>query len=451
MRIARQISLFLLVILPITIYFITKEDPAPEIKSKDVELSTDAKRLLEMVEIKGESEAYLYLLGIMAAPEDDPIEVGRKLLAEYRKEEQDSKYKVQEYPESKQIKIPKDGLYCDFTKKCRHSLFKQDYNIDEIIAANKIIIDRVKKFHSYDEFSIMTLPIVETERFPDYRAVFAYGKIKRLKALDRVKKGKTEKAINQLMADIEVYRRQIIIQKDMVGKIIYAILIKEDLDLISMILSSSTEPVNIKKIRNLSEEKKSYSYIFARYFYSQFLIYKNWDGLDENHIYGVDIMAGVIRDRGEKLLFLPNTAINSAVDEYLSLIKLEKSTTREFARAVAQDYDIIRSGTLSGRALYKKILAVCNSKEFITNSHIESCAVSKYLIPKPPNQYLSDIMDLDATISVFNQLYVEKKPISEIKNPYYPDKFVYKKDGEIYFDGPFKDKRILRRLTIEKL
>ena len=450
MNITKRLLPLLIAFFSVTLCMAATEKTA--VSPKDVALSTEAKKLFKMAEVKSESEGYLFLLGIRAAPEDDPVEVGKKLLAEYRKIEQDHEYRPKEYPKSKEIKIPLGELYCaPMDVECQRSLFKLNYNIDEIMSANKVIIDRVEKLHRYNKIEYPTSFAVAANP-PFYTEILFHEKIVRLKAIALSKSGKHKEAVDLLLSNIDLYRKHMAINNDFVGKLICVMAISDNLDVLSIIISSNEGTLNIKKIKNLSRSEKDFQRAIAGLIsssYQSFLIDRKGKLGDDK------VMSNKYFKVGKNTPFLPNVAINSLASEYKFLRNISLVTPKEFADI--EGYKTKEAKTKQEKSkideLFKEKAQKCKSEGNVATDHMANCVMSRFFADVSIyayKKYLGELMDLDASISVFNQLYVEKKPISEIRNPYYSDKFVYKKDGEICFDGPLKDEKGFRCLTIAK-
>jgi len=60
----------------------------------DDDLSNGSISLIERIEAPGMSESYLYLTGIFANNKEDPIDVGLKLIKEYKQLDADQDYNI---------------------------------------------------------------------------------------------------------------------------------------------------------------------------------------------------------------------------------------------------------------------------------------------------------------------------------------------------------------------
>ncbi len=65
------------------------------------------------------------------------------------------------------------------------------------------------------------------------------------------------------------------------------------------------------------------------------------------------------------------------------------------------------------------------------------------------DEYVARFNDLDAKISLFNQLHHFKIDLGKMENPYYGKETPTEDNGSLCFDGPLEDHHALRCLKIK--
>ncbi len=396
----------------------------------DDDLSEEALALISIIEEPKESQAYIYLLGINAAPDADPLEVGGKLLEEYRKQEADENYKAVEYSDPDQILPPEGDLFCGFFQEdCAKTLFTTDFNIEELEREHAILLERLETLHGFGDYRTLSMPSA-SEHLPAFHYI-AYGeRIRVLRAISLHKKGRSQEAVDLLLKRLEVLRKSFAVQDNLIGKMIYVIKISEIVDVAGIILTESGDSVKAELLPGMTLAEKRLDRVSAREFGMPYYLFKNLDKspdmfevsdpMKEGETQEAKVPGWVLR-----ITYKPNMTINAVVPFYTRMTRLSKLSPGEFA----QD---IESGQIPE----------------MTASRFRNYIGTILVNMSRPNleEYVGRIMDVETKIELFNQIHYYGKQEDRVENPYYPGEYSYGEGDAVCFRGPLKDERRLRCL-----
>lgn len=385
----------------------------------DDDLSIDAVDLVNRLNVDGESRAYLYLTGIFANENDNPEDVGRKILEEQRKLDADASYKVVEYEVSKKIPLPEGGLFCQArNEECISTLFSSKIDMEKIFQENRVLILRSKNFFEFSEYKTLTKPSFN-EIFPPYQYIASAEKIKLLEAISIYQHGNPKEAIESLQAQLQKLRKSLELQDNLIGKMVFLAMLADVIDVSSVILSN--EGIKVEHVHGLSPAEKSFHMVAAREFGTSYYTFKNLDRHPEIFEIGGKFPGWVAR-----ILFKPNMTINAVTPIYRRFERLVQYSPSEFSAEIEQ-------GNFS-----------------LTPTSKMRNYIGATLVAVAPNfdEYVARFHDFEAKIALFNHMHVEGGSAG-IKNPYWPDREPIESNGAICFDGPLKDNRFLRCLRLK--
>lgn len=385
----------------------------------DDELSPEAVSLIDMINRDIESDAYLYLLGIFSSESESPIEVGRELLDQYLKKQEDPSFEITEYSEFKKIELPIRGVCSGEDEQCLKEKFSCNTDIDELTQQNALLLHRVNTFLQFDEFTTLTKPALD-EFIPDYRYIIAAQQIKILEAIALYKNGQAEQAANALTHQFSRLRDSLELQDRLIGKVVFLAQLSEILDVLSVILSN--EEKQSKLIEGLDRNSESFEMMFTREFA---LAHNSSLMLDRDpNFYDMDKNAPKWAVR---LAFKPNMTTNAFASAYLRLIKLTKLSASDFAKEIESNAN--HAGySLSLRNYAGSILTQIASPDF--------------------DRYIARFIDFEAKLIIFSHLHYYQKNLDELKNPYYPSAGPVMSGDNVCFTGPLEDRRNYRCLRI---
>ncbi|MCW8931253.1 MAG: hypothetical protein OQL19_13555 [Gammaproteobacteria bacterium] len=392
----------------------------------DDELSEEAQNLIEKVEQTNDtnvSEAYLYLIGIYANSNDDPIEIGRKQLGEYRKLEEDEKYQLIEYPESEKLLLPKGELFCSTSEDdCLATLFSKEFDIHELRKKHETLISRVNQFHKYSEYKTLTKPIV-VEQFPPYQYLSKIERLNVLTAISLYKEGNIEEAVSLLLNKMKQLRKMMALQDNLIGKVVYLMKLSEAIDVVSIILSESGRQIKTDLIPNLSLTEKNFDLVSAREFAMSYYLFKNLDKHPEFFEIEGNLPGWITR-----IVFKPNMTINGMAPIFTRLDRLSKMTPKEFAAEMTEE----RNFTVS----------TSKFRNYVGNILIG--------ISPTYDEYVGRFKDFDLKIHLFNQIYHYGVDDTAVANPYFERESSYLSESSICFKGVLEDDSQIRCLKTKK-
>lgn len=383
----------------------------------DDDLSDDSLALLKRLDGDSESTAYFYLMGIFANENEDPIEVGRALVKEYQTYEKDDSYKVVEYPWENKLPLPDGELFCHiWNKGCLEKLFDSDTEIEKLLNAHAILVARIDKFHTLNDYRSLAKPTF-SEVFPEYTYIVRAERLRILDAISLYNKGESESAISALFNQYLQLKKSLKFQDNLIGKLILLMRLSEVVDILSVIGSMSN--IGVAELSGLSADERSFSVVVAREFG---LAYHTFQELDRNPNFFYDDLA--FPRWFVRAVYKPNMTINAITSRYYRLERLSRLSPYNFAKEVIDEKEKVNVSTSLFRNYYGKRL----------NS------VEPYF-----DDYIARFMDFEAKIELFNHLHTG---FDHAKNPYYnsgsPEVFA----DRVCFDGPLKDDRYLRCLRI---
>lgn len=222
----------------------------------DDDLSKESVDLIGRINAESTSESYLYLYGIHASDGDDPAKVGRKLLEEYRKLDNDDSYEVIDYPDENKISLPAGDEFCKaWEEGCLEYIFSSQYDVDRLLSENKLLLARSSRFFEFIEYETLSKPTVH-ELFPPYQYIAAAERIMILEAISVYNKGDTKGALESLSLQFSKLRKSMALQDNLIGKLVLLMKLSEVIDVMSVILSNSEREV--KLIPDLTPSEKSF-------------------------------------------------------------------------------------------------------------------------------------------------------------------------------------------------
>jgi hypothetical protein len=394
----------------------------------DEGLSDEAQALIERVDYQAESRAFIYLLGIGAAPNDDPMAVGESLLNEYRvleALEENEGYGEIEYPRaSRYLPLPEGELFCASSEEgCLTGLFNIAYDMEALEKKYSVLIARVNKQQAFGEFHTMTRPSIN-EPFPEYRYISRATRIWSLKAISLYRKGREGQALELLFGKLEVARKNLALQDQFPGKLAYAESISELLDVASIILDGKVGTIYVDLMPRLSLTEKGFDQVSAREFvmaYNTFLnVYQNRENSG---------MKNIPWTLFRRMFYKPNMTANAAEPNYSWMDRISKMSPKEFAQEVERGE--------------KPETSTSRIRNYVGHAMLGVEA------PKWGKYYVVRLMDLDTKIEMFNSVHYYGVEKDKVRNPYYEDEYSYPQGKGACFRGPFEEKPMLRCLQLK--
>lgn len=394
----------------------------------DDALSPQAEALQAKWQLQEKSEAYLYLMGIMANSKEDPILVGRERLKEEKKAElayrmHGEDFQFYQYPAEKQLPLPEGDLICNFwDKDCLATIHQHSQQIDALLKQHQILLKRYQTYLQFNDFATLFYPFL-MEPYPHYSYLVKGNDLVILDAFNAAQNSRYAYALNQLKQNIGKQRKQLSKQDNLIGKMAYLVMISKNLDMAYLISQQAPEEFHFM-LEPLQADEKDFTHLMAREYILTYETFKemieNPESWDDNFIEGW--MA--------KFMHKPNMTINTIYPIYQRTIDLAQMSPQEFSKSVTTANQIPLKFSLL-RNFGAKILYGISTPDF--------------------NVYVGRMFDLNAKISLYNAL-IKNKPLDTIYNPYYgASETAYLTDDQksVCFKGPLEQHRDLRCLRIK--
>lgn len=377
-----------------------------------------------------ESQAFIYLNGIMAPEDDEIMSMGLARFSAYlstKKTAEASGYNTfddfGDYPTEVQIPKPmhNSGLYCSlWGYGCLKKITSSEDKWDNELTEGETVLRRYNKFLSFSDFKTLAQSII-LEELPKYEYLYYGNRLVSLKALSTAAKNGPSDAINQLLDDIKKSRKQLVIADNLIHKMLFTVIISNDLDIIAHISTKYKYNPNTV-IPQLTDDELNMESTLIREFGAGFQTFKDLDQNPEFFEVGDSAPAWLVR-----ALFKPNMTINASVGKYEKLISLSTLSAEKFA-----------AYKIPAKQHIEEDVNLRNFAGHVLNQ--TQCA--------DYHTYIARLHDLKSKIALTNYVIggMQRLPV----NPYYPStQTIAKKGKRICLNGPYEDERGLRCIHIE--
>ncbi|VAW65395.1 hypothetical protein MNBD_GAMMA09-2959 [hydrothermal vent metagenome] len=391
----------------------------------DDELSSTSQKWVAKLENDrvADSKAYHYLSGIMASKGEDVMSTGKARCSAYKKIEEsarpfDNEIVFDDYAENKKLlkPDPDNKIYCKLWQRdCINKVLKNSSKWKSELEAHSELLERYRTFLTLTDFITLTKPsLFELNLEYDY---LRYGnRLVILESLIQAESGFPEKAMDSLVEDIKKFRRQLVVADNLIHKMFFVNMIADNLNIMAYI-SNRYNYHRDTEISYLTPAELSVKNPVIREFGMIYYLYIN---LNENpEIFEVDgnMPAWLVR-----IIFKPNKTINQAARVFEKIIYMSTVTPQEFAAFQLSEDEVLDED-----------IDLFN----FAGSVLNNIASPDYYI------YIARLYDLNCKISLVNYLLADKSSLPV--NPYYPSSNALETgDGEICFNGPYKDETGLR-------
>jgi hypothetical protein len=350
----------------------------------DDDLDPKAQSMYAQAMESKESKAYLYLLGMQAAIDEQPEAVGKAIMASIRKAEKkvianphlNQEYEFVDAPNEKRLPLfvlgTCEGDNCEYVDK----LFSYPFDLETVTVEQSVLLKRYKKFIAMRDYHTLALPLVESP-FPHFQYVMAGNTLVSLEAIKKAKNGNIKGAKKILLDDISSMRVQLQQADMIVAKMIYTSGISRTLDVLSMLIQKydSRAETNIPA---LSIEERS---LVKAMNYEYAVAHNMFKSLDKApNLLSKD---GQLPEWMVRALFKPNMTLNATFPVLRQAGQDSLLSSKAFAQKVANNQPIIK-----------------------TKSNIRNYAGTVLGKIEGPNynQYISRLFNLDAKIHLFNKM-----------------------------------------------
>jgi len=383
--------------------------------SIDDELSDQAKVLLKLTPKVSDSPAFIYSLGMFAASDDHPAIVGKVLLEEYKKQELDESYQVNEYLKTQQLPLPTGELFCRLQEnECLSKLFHANDDTAALNQKHAVLLQRQTTFYDFSEYATLTKPLV-IEKTPPLQYFSTAVRLQLLHAIELHRSGNSLQAMLDLNTLLSQLRHVLALQDTLIGKMLFLHKLSDVVDVMAVIRQNSN--IAVDEIARLTVAEKSLSQAFAREFTMHYNTVKGLAGQAEFFQKGVEVPKWIVG-----LLYKPNMTINAEAPFFTRLVQISGFSHIRFVTEIAQRNEV-DSPPISFRNYLGSVLANIAMPSF--------------------DNYIARFLDFDAKLVLLNQL---DKNIETAINPYYKNAVPINFDDKVCFEGPLEDKHFIRCL-----
>lgn len=390
------------------------------------------------------NDAYFYLMGIDAPAGENPLEAGKKKYAaiDQTKSIFDEHIPADSTVRKNKLTLP-EGKYFGYAEKDYLSAMFSANDVAQVLAENAVLLERYQTLIEIKGYQTVTNATL-SETFPNYSYLTKGNKLLFLKTINTAKTSGVEKAIPLLTDNLSALRMQLKNADNLVGKLIYTLLISESLDVLSILVhqQKSFSAVNIAPI-SLAERK--FDIVMSREFAMAYDALTQLDRSPDFFTHTGALKGEFDNDKGSapgwwvRAIYKPNMSANGQYLFYKEIVALSQLEQAEFA-----------SITQETKKKDEELLSV-------ETSYIRNAAGSILLnIASPAFEgYTALLFDLNAKIAIFNQTANKAElptDLSNIQNPYYDkaDTAYYSEDKKsICLTGPLNDDKNRRCLRLK--
>src|SRR5690606_1341349 len=137
----------------------------------------------------------------------EPAALGRRLLNHYHAVAPEDFYEDSVYGEAERLALPENELFCTaLDRHCLRAIFTSDYDVDVLVAEHKTLVDRIERFHAFDEFETLAEPSVHMPFLP-FTHIARAERLRTLIAVSQFRAGDAGKALDLLLDQASQIRR----------------------------------------------------------------------------------------------------------------------------------------------------------------------------------------------------------------------------------------------------
>jgi hypothetical protein len=384
------------------------------------------------------NNGYYYLMGLIAAPDEDPAVMGKALHDEYLKAEREfldhgGEFAASEYPYEKMLPRIKGDYFCMLRDDgCFARLGGDPVALRSELTTYAVLVERYRRLLGFAELKPLTQPTFY-ELVPPYGHVIDGNRVNQLSIIQAQRSGNRPVALEMLRRDMEQLRRHIASAHTLFEKMVMLSMFANDLDLLAHIAAPGDMPQGVPA---LSAQERTLRPQLQREFGGVVNYHRDLDSHPEAFDETAD---GAYYGWLLRVTVRPNMTINSMYGYFRDLADLSELDAAAFnARAQA--------GTLPQ-------IKTAYSLRNIGGSILNSVAAPAFA------PYIARVHDIDCKIALLDAALVldaavwreilEGRRELAAANPYRPGEKPYVEAGALCFSGPFPDvlqHRCIRRI-----
>ena len=414
----------------------------------DDELVPGAQALLDKVSVREGSDAYVYLLGMGAAPGEDPRAAGQaqlKAIRNWQRSYRNNRRQPGAGPIlERTLPLPDGALFCNRREDgCITSLLKLESEnataqIHGLLSEHHLLMERYAEFMQLSDYSTQTISSLQ-EPIPEFSYLVKANRLMLLKALALSAEGQLKPALDLLSGHLVGLRIQLANQDNLIGMMVFIFQISDLLDIYYGLAAQDTSDADLR-IDQLSKEEKAFEQRIAREFA---MTADMVAGLDRNpDIWAVEGMSeGYAPGWSVRAVFKPNMSLNTIFPLYEQAIQYSLLSASEFAQKM-EHKDVPEWLVSRFRNPLGSRLLTMSVPEFLS--------------------YVGVMFDLDVKITLLNVAVEARRNavhsgqglrdrLSQLPNPYYegphPPNW-HAAGNRLCFEGPLPDTRSMRCLVV---
>ena len=409
------LGLTLVLLLWIAIFYLLLLDDA---------LSKESLELLEADKPASSQEGYFYLMGIQASADEDPIAVGKNLLASIQQQAKIPKAnpfvttKYQLYPDDKKLVLPTGYLFCHLKEeKCFEKI------IDNLNSFNpndySVLLQRYLTYIQMPKHDLLTTADAD-EPFPPYHYLVKGSRVFLLTLIQQ-EQFNPGSLIEQLNNHLVLLRAKLATANNLIEKMVYTSMISQHIDFM-LYISALDNYKNATKLEKLSISEMNFSPALKREFWWQSSLFKKLHG--SPYLFGEE---GSTPTFIARILFKQNMSINLAATEFSRIINTSRLSAFEFAQ-------------------YKSA-----PTKFENNYSLRNIIGNKLVAIARPDydKYVLRVHELNNKILLFNSLVANKGELVDLVNPYYQlSEQPEIKNGRLCLKSPMDDDSLTGCLVV---
>lgn len=275
--------------------------------------------------IGGESEAYLYLMGIGAPKTLLPADAGRKFIHRFREEPDESGFENIEGAYDDEVLVsPVGEVYCAIRESgCALEVFNNSHVFRDELKIHGVLLKRFKKLLSFDGYQLMLAPTVNAP-LPDYHYVMRGNRLYVFQAILAAQGRELDLAFDLLAENISRIKVWLKNSQSLIDKMVFATLLSENIDFLA-VLSSQNPSASKVFIPELDRDEMSFDLAINN---EMLMAFQSMEVMTERK--KETVVSQFIYDTLISVVFKSNMTKNSIFTDYERIKKMAKIESSEF-------------------------------------------------------------------------------------------------------------------------
>ncbi len=377
-----------------------------------------------------ENEGYFYLMGISAPEGEPPSALGRKHYETVSEITPSELLFSTPDLDGEVLPLLENDLFCNFLSQgCFEQVFHSKENLQGIIDEHAVLLARWKHYVAINDFETITSPSM-FEVFPPYIYVTRANRVLIIESINDLRENRSASAIKRITRNIRDLRRQLVLQDNLLGKLVIGQLVSEHLDVLFLLIKKS-KGVPPLKIALLSDNEKSLRNAIVRELAMALETYRIIGNHPELWTEDKNLPSWM-----GQYIFKPNMSINAVFPLYHQAAEYAGLDPIAFEKAMSTGPDIEPRSSVV--------------RNFFGAETIQFASVNFH-------SYLGEFNDLNIKIKLFNRLIdqeITEALLQTVYSPYYETNrsATFSKEGDrVCVDGPLRDDKNMRCLKVKIL